>query len=168
MIAHRETHPEWPSSPSGFRLWIALLMAVLLLLLYALVHAAAAASIDVPAPYLSAGGFIATAGCWLFALSARTLRAAWARLALAAGLVTLVAGAMLLTAATWPEGGPGHLPIEVPWSLQATWGSLVHATVIAIATVCLGLTLLIVAYGLHRQAGTDDRATPHRAARKQP
>lgn len=130
-------------------------MAVLLLLLYALVHAAAAV-IAVPAHYLSAGGIIVSVGAWLFALSARTLRDAWARLSLVSGIIATLAGALFVAAATWSDDSQAYLPIEIPWALQVTAESVVRSTVNAIAAVSLGLVLLIVAYGLHHKP-TDDR-----------
>ena len=150
MIAHRETHPEWLSGRLGHRVLSAFLMALLLLLLYALVHAAAAAIIDVPAGIMSAGGFVVAVGCLLFALSAPTLRAAWMRLSLIGGVIALPLGMLALGAASLSDDSATRLPIEIPWSLQATWGSVVRSTVVAIAIVSLGLTLLIVAYALRR------------------
>ncbi|MBV8169503.1 MAG: hypothetical protein JO021_22090, partial [Alphaproteobacteria bacterium] len=125
MIAHRETHSEWPTSPLGHRMVTALLMALLLLLLYALVHAAAAAIIDLPGGYLSAGGFIATVACLLFALSATTLRTAWTRLSLVSGALALVLGTVALAAASWSDGTATTLPIESPWSVQSSWEGVI-------------------------------------------
>ena len=165
MIAHRETHPGWHGQ-HGHRMLTALLMALLLLLLYALVHAAAASIIDVPPDYMSVGGFVVALVCLLFALAAPTLRGAWTRLSLAAGTIAVVLGALALAAATWSDGSKPPLPIEIPWSLQASWGSVLHSAVIAIAIVALGLTLLVVAYGLHRKSGRDDVLPRDHGARK--
>jgi hypothetical protein len=168
MIARRETQPDWSIGPLGHRMMTALLMALLLLLLYALVHAAAAAIIDVPAGYMSAGGFVVALGCLLFALSAPTLRAAWTRLSLVGGAIAFALGTVALAAATWSDGSVTSLPIEIPWSLQATWGSVIRGSVIAIVIVSLGLTLLIVAYALHRRRAPADAPHRYRHARKLP
>jgi hypothetical protein len=168
MIAHRETQSEWLSGRLGHRILSALLMALLLLLLYALVHAAAAAIIGVPGGYMSAGGLIVAVGCLLYALSAPTLRTAWMRLSFVGGVIALALGTLALAAASWSGDTAAPLPIEIPWSLQATWGSVIRATTVAIAIVSLGLTLLIVAYALHRN--TSSEAAPMRRphARKVP
>lgn len=157
MIAHRETHPEWSTNGLGHRLLTALLMALVLLLLYALVDAAAAAIIDVPAGLMSAAGFVGAVGCLLFALLAPSLRAAWGRLTLVGGILALALGTPALIAATWSDGAAGPLPIEIPWSLQGTWNGLIRSTLIAVAIVALGIALLIAAYALHRKR--DDRAS---------
>lgn len=159
MIAPREAHPEWPR-PYGHRMMTALFMALLLLLLYALVHAAAAAIIDVPNEYMSAGGVAVAIACLLFALSAASLRAAWTRLSLVGGIIALTLGTLTLAAATWSDGSNPPLPIEIPWSLQATWGSVLRSALIAIAIVSLGLTLLVVAYALHRSKSSFDDVLP--------
>lgn len=84
------------------------------------------------------------------------------------GGVAVMLGTLALAAATWSDDTLAPLAIEIPWSLQATWGSVARACLIAIAVVSLGIALLIAAYALRRKTAPEDAPSRQRPTRTLP
>lgn len=156
----RESHAEHPVAALLSRTVSAILMALIFLALYALFHAAAAAFVEVPRTYLSAGWFVLSVGVVFFALSARTIRAAWTRLCLlgSGACFAILTGDLLIPVFAGTDGverAATDLPIELPWSFQAAWGGALLSGLIGIAALIVALGFLAAWYFLRGRHRTD-------------